>query len=478
MNRRLATGTMYLAASSIIFMLSGYLTNIFLGRHLGPATYGIYGVLTALMTALNIMQVSGIPQAVSKFAAENEKDADSVLASGLRIQLLLTTTIGLLLLLVAPFVATVFNNQSFIGYTRAIALVFPLYGIFALYTGYYNGLHLFKKQAAMNSIYSLSKLFLVIVLAIEFGLYGAIAGFILSPLISLLYGFKFPRADSLFPLKKLALYSIPLIGYAFLATLQLSIDLFTLKAIIPDENTAGYYTAAQSIALIPYLSMSAIGQVLFPSISKFISTGEFNLARETISRSLRYLCFLVIPIAALMAATAPSLIKLLYGEQYIEAVTPLRILLVGYVLLTFFATFANILNGAGRANLSMKLAALSVTIGFITCILLIPDMGTKGAALGTTLGSCIGAGLSAVATYRIFRFKVSFISMLRITTGSALVFLCGWLITIPTILLPLTYIVLGIIYIILLHLIGEINAEDRNHFKKILPTWLPITRWL
>jgi O-antigen/teichoic acid export membrane protein len=82
-------GAIYLTASTLTFMVSGYLTNVWLGRYLGPKTYGVYGVLISLMTALNVMQIYGVPQAVSKFVAEKPKKAHSILNSGLKIQLVL-----------------------------------------------------------------------------------------------------------------------------------------------------------------------------------------------------------------------------------------------------------------------------------------------------------------------------------------------------------------------------------------------------
>ena len=37
------------AFSSLVFMISGYLINLWLGKQLGPASYGIYGVIISLI---------------------------------------------------------------------------------------------------------------------------------------------------------------------------------------------------------------------------------------------------------------------------------------------------------------------------------------------------------------------------------------------------------------------------------------------
>ncbi len=83
---------MYLFLAQLVFMICGYIINVWLGRHLGPEVYGIYGILTLLMTTMNIMQVSGVPQAVSKFVAEDDNKADSILKTAFIIQLVITAT--------------------------------------------------------------------------------------------------------------------------------------------------------------------------------------------------------------------------------------------------------------------------------------------------------------------------------------------------------------------------------------------------
>jgi O-antigen/teichoic acid export membrane protein len=474
---KLGRGAAWITLSGIVFMLSGYAINIFLGRRLGPELYGIYGVLVSIMNSMNVMQITGIPQSVSKFTSENENEADSILASGLHIQLYLTFLIGVVFFSSAHIIASVFNDERFVGYTRAFALIFPLYGIFALYTGFYNGLHRFKKQALMNSIYSVSKLVLVIGLAFYFGLYGVIVGFIISPLIALLFGFKLPKTTNLFSRRVLIIYSLPLIGFAVLATLQLSIDLFSLKAIVADSKIAGYYTAAQSIALIIYYGMSAIGQVLFPSISKFTGSGNIKEASRIISKSLRYLLIILLPVASIMIATASDLVEVLFGKKYLPAVAPLQILLLSYVLLTIFSTLANVLNSSRHARSSVLAAGTGLVVTLILCLFLIPNMGMKGAAIASLIGALISASIATIKIYKTFHFQFSFISVLRISIGSAVILAMGSLIQPPLLMLPLFYVFLWSLYVAVIYMFSELTLEDRSHIKNLFPSWF-LTRWL
>jgi O-antigen/teichoic acid export membrane protein len=471
-------GAFYLSTATIVFMLSGYLINIILGRFLGPELYGVYGVIISLMTALNIVQLSGPPQAVSKFIAEKKTSAENILASGLQVQLITTIIIALMFFILAPLISNLFNDSNFTGYCRAAALIFPFYGLFALFSGYYNGLHKFKFQAYMYVLYSLSKLLLVVILTIKFGIYGAIAGFVIAPIISLILGLRRPHTKRVTYKKKIILYSMPLIGVAIFTTLQLSIDLFSLKAIVSSTAVVGYYVVSQNIALIPYMAMNAIGQVLFPSVSKFLGAGQIDDVRNIIGQSLRYLLIFLLPMTAALYATAPSLIHLLFGIKYMPAVVPLRILLVSYVLLAIFSMLANVLNGAGEAQSTMRIAAAGLLTCFFGCIMLIPHLGANGAAFGALIGASISSSLSSITTYKIFRFNFSYKSLMNALLGSIIILTIAMLMPFPIALLPLEYILLAIAYLLTLHTMGEITLEDKTHIKNLLPAWLPLNRWL
>lgn len=64
-------GTIYLMFAQAAFVASGYAIHIGLARLLGPWDYGIYAVVISLMTMVNLILTTGIPQAVSKYVAHD-----------------------------------------------------------------------------------------------------------------------------------------------------------------------------------------------------------------------------------------------------------------------------------------------------------------------------------------------------------------------------------------------------------------------
>jgi len=71
-------GTIYLMAAQAAFVASGYAIHVGLARLLGPSDYGIYAVVISLMTMVNLILTTGIPQAVSKYVAHDDGSAEEI----------------------------------------------------------------------------------------------------------------------------------------------------------------------------------------------------------------------------------------------------------------------------------------------------------------------------------------------------------------------------------------------------------------
>jgi O-antigen/teichoic acid export membrane protein len=476
---KVAKGAVYLSFSAFLFMLSGYIANIWLGRHFGPQVYGQYGVIIALISLINIMQTSGLPQALAKFTAEKPIDKDGILRSALIIQITSTVTIAGLFALAAPLIARLLKDASLVPYLRLSALVFPLYGIYSIFVGYYNGLHKFRRQAELNGIYAIAKAFGIIFLTILFKLYGAIAAFVIAPIITLAFGFHKPESTKQFPKKKLVIFSLPIIIFSFATTLFLSLDLLFMKSLLSsDKLAAGYYIAAQNIALVIYFCMSAASSVILPMISSNIAQGLNEKASKLINQSLRYMLIVLAPVAALMAATSSQLINVVYSSKYNNGAPALKILLVAYVLLAVFVLFSNVLNGAGKPYAPVKAAVPGLIVSALLCALLIPRNGLVGAAISTTVGAGMSLFLCGLYVWHTFNIRYPFLSIIKILTLSVVLYIVAKSMNVSSLKLPIVYIILGIAYFFALILTKEITLEDRTQIRNILPNWVPFFRWL
>lgn len=70
--------TIYLMFSQAAFIASGYAIYIGLARLRGPSEYDIYAVIISLMTMVNLIFATGIPQAVSKYVAHEGGSTENI----------------------------------------------------------------------------------------------------------------------------------------------------------------------------------------------------------------------------------------------------------------------------------------------------------------------------------------------------------------------------------------------------------------
>ncbi len=465
-----AKGAFYLSISSIFILISGYASNIWLGRNLGPEAYGIYGVVISLTVFVNTLQISGITQAASKFVSEGKSDPNSILKTALLLQTVLTLVLTSIFFVFAEFIASLLGDLSLVPFIKLSSFIFPLYGFYALFSDYYNGLHYFREQAIMNILYSLFKAIAIIVLAYLFHIQGAIIGFIIAPFIALVIGFRVPTTKSnMFPPMRLIKYALPLVGFALLLMTLQSMDLFLIKVLSSKSEDPGFYTANQNIARIPFFALNAFSVVIFPSISMNESMKLHEQSRKLIHSSLRMIMLVLIPITFLISATSGQILELLFSKLYLPAASSLSILIFATAFLTLLFVMSNILNGAGEVKKSFWTVAFGVIITILLCFFMIPKYGLIGAALSTTVGSLVAMTLATCFVYRIFHALVSIMSITKIAFASLIVSLISYFMKLPLILMPFEYLFLFGIYLLLLKFMGEISVNDWSQVKLFLP---------
>src|SRR5687768_10947052 len=91
-------GVLLIAFAKFYFMFSGLVLQVRLPAILSRAAYGAYGAVTAWVSPLNNVMVTGSIQAVSRFTAQRPEHARLVQAAGLRMHLYIGLPIAVLFL--------------------------------------------------------------------------------------------------------------------------------------------------------------------------------------------------------------------------------------------------------------------------------------------------------------------------------------------------------------------------------------------
>ena len=465
-------GMIYNLIARFAFLFGGYVLHIALARILGPIAYGVMGVVLPLVTIARVLVMDGPRQAISKFTAENEDLAGVIRAAALRLEGLLSLGVLVTMLAGAGPLATLLRDPNLAPYIRLVAPMVPFTALMSVYLASLNGLHAFGQQAVATVVYSLGRVALGVVGGWFWGLPGALLGLVLSPLLALATAhilLPANRRGGHFPARRIIHFSIPMIVFAVGDALLMYLDLLFVKAIVSEGTRVGYYTAAATVAQIPYYVLLALADTLLPVTARLLEQGQPERARHTIATGLRYGLMLLVPAATLIATTARPLMAVIYGHAYIPAGPPLAVLIWGQTFYAFSTVLTALLIAEGKPGRAMVLAISLLPISAGLNILLVPRYGLLGAASSTTIATLVGFLASLLLVWRDFGAILYGRPLLAIGGAAGLSgALALWWRPQGALLFP-AYLALWAVDILLLWFLGGLDSEDWRRLGALAP---------
>lgn len=479
----MGVGTVYLILAGVATLGANFFLHIFLAHKLNPELYGIFGILISVYMILGTFLSTGMTSTVSRFIAERKFSYSTITSSSLKLQLSLSLIFTIIYLLFVEKISWLLGDLKLTVYLILMGLIIIPFTLLSLYwTGYLNGLRLFKKQALISIIHVTLKAFFVSVFVLlGFELYGFLLGLILSIIIPLVMVIFFLRkskekiapfsAEKLEPqncFKELFYFSLPLIASSLIFSLLRNINLLLVKSLLKDNFQVAIYTAANTFASIPILIFASLFFTLIPSISIAISEQNFSLARKYVSGSFRYLLLLLLPIVALVVPTSTQLVTLFYPSEYSSAGTILNILIVSSVFLIIMTSFMGVIIGLGKPKVELFIGMIALVLLFSLNLIFTPNLGLVGAAFSLLVTMFFLVLISGVYVYTKLSFTLPLNSLLNLIFASAFVLFLGLIWKSSGFWLLVQYGVLMVIYLLILFLFKEFNHEDFDFIKRIL----------
>lgn len=111
-----------------------------------------------------------------------------------------------------------------------------------------------------------------------------------------------------------------------------------------------------------------------------------------------------VTIGAIIIIFAPLIVKILWGEQYMDSVPCMRILSVSFIVLsTFRVTSTNILLGLKRAGYTLIVSIVTGVSNIILDVILTVKFGSIGAAYATLIVTILAAAMSFPFVIHVIR---------------------------------------------------------------------------
>ncbi len=497
--------SLLLTLAELFFNLSGYITHAILGRTLGPAEYGRYGLVITVATMIVTLIGRGVPVAMSKYLSEvysrKPKELKHIKKVSAEVQFVLVFFLTLFYYLAAPFLADILNDFSLTPLFRLSTLIIPAFAAASFYVYFFTGVHKFKLQAYLKFFRGLSKIVLIVGLAYFFRTKGAILGhalapfsvFVLALLIDQGFILKSKRKGSddriktnsdskrenleasgeKFAYKKLSRRALlnfawPITLFMIFYEIMITIDLYMVKGLLESDRLTGFYNASLTVGRLPFYAFYFLTIILLPKVSEIKARRDNRQMQKTLQSAMRFLFILIIPSVSLLAIFSRPTLELFYGQKYLMATPLLQVLAIGLGFLTVFYILAFVLNGAGKNKLPMWIALVGMIVNSGLNYVLINKLGVLGAALATSLTSLLIMVLAVVLTEKYVASFLNVISLLKYALATVVISLIAYHLPQGKIIFIFEFAVLLAIYFAILRILGEVTDEDLNYLR---PFW-------
>lgn len=377
-----------------------------LARILAPRDFGLFGIVTLVLSLLEILTETGI----NIVLVQEKKDIEKYINSAWVVSILRGILIALLILVTAPLISSFFRSP------QSQSLLF-LISVVPFIRGFINpSIVKFQKELKFNMefIYNFSNFltfsaFSIIFVLVTQNVIGLIFGLIISALIETMVSHIIisPRPRLEFNTE----YLSRVIHRGKWVTLSGILDyLFTeLDDIIVGRfmNTVslGIYQVAYKISTLPISEVTQVfGKVTFPIYVK-ISSQNIDSLKRAFFRTTLVISLIVLPFGAILFFFPREIVLIVLGEKWLSAAEVLRILAFFGVLKAISTIPFAIFLAVGKQKY-VAYSNLIATMGLaLTVIPLVSMYGLVGAAFSAILGTVVSLPVVIFFTLRIFKQK-------------------------------------------------------------------------
>jgi len=381
-------------ASLIVVLILHFFQNPIMARYLGPDGLGLFSMAIVIVGIFEPIALFGIPDALVKYVAEYKERKEKIysLVSSAFITILIIGIIASLALFAfSNTIASIFNMPLLSLLLKIYALVFPFSLMHGIIIGFFNGSRRMKYFAFIRILQaSLALVFILALLMIGLGVEGAMLGTVSAIIVTIFGGMVFMKKFVRFTVwdykkntKMLASFGSRMVGANVIGQMYYYIDTLMVGYFLTSTEV-GYYAVAISLSRFFWLVPRAIAIVAYPAISEYWANNNIQAIKKLVDKSTKYSACLLAFAGLLVIFFAKAIIAFLFTPEFLPAVLPLTILVIGTVTSGIVRSIGGIFASVGKPGLVLKISAIGAVGDVLLNATLIPTYGIIGAATATT----------------------------------------------------------------------------------------------
>lgn len=374
--------------AKLVTLVVGFIGSIVLARALGPAAYGGFYALLAIVEIVD-RPVRGWGEAGKKRFSESGAPRNEIFTA------LIVVLVVFLLLIAAAAVALGDLLRSYAEIEAAVTMFILLVISTTLYVTIRNVVEgrgltgiSYWTNATRNAL--TVPLQILLILGLGLGAVGMAYGYALGTLLvvplTLYYArssFEVPSRQTLRSLWSYAKYSVP---SGFLGKVYSRFDILLIGAVI-GPVAVSYFELAFRVSMPATYVSAAAASVLMAKVSYSSSKG--SSVHNEVTEVLSYSSLLAMPIFFGALAIGDELIIVLYGISYAEAGTFLVVLCAYRLLKSQINPLEKTVYGVDMPKYNLYLSGLVLFINMTLGVFLIFEIGAIGVVFSTVVAEVI-----------------------------------------------------------------------------------------
>ncbi len=468
-----------------------YLFSIMMARWLGPQMLGIYSLGNAITRIGEIFGIMGLDNGVLRYVSREKEKNDKVnnsIYSSIKMGFISSLLIGLLIYFCSDWIVlTLLNEDKFLSTViKVYALTLPFTVTTLIASFATQGFKILKYKVFVNQIINPFTLLLTMILSyLFFGpniailaptVVSAVIGFFL--ILYYLKNFVDININKVFNAKfdnEILKFSLPLMFVSAIGIIMHWTDIIML-GVLDNAYSVGLYHPVERTAGLIRMILFAFASIFAPLFSQYFHEKNQTKMLEVFQLSTKWILLTSLPLFIFLILFSNTIL-MLFGSEFGNNALALPILTVGIMIQAVFGLGSPSLTMSGFQKYNLINALVALFTNIFLNIMLIPQFGIAGAAMGTTIALFLISLLRFVENYYLLGLNLLTTKLFKpilagLSTGMIVYFVkpymfeSGYFDYHSSILHLIIYLLLGALFILLVYTIliwiFRLDDEDKD----------------
>jgi O-antigen/teichoic acid export membrane protein len=377
--------------------------TVFLVRQLGPAGYGTLSLAMGVTGLLIRPAAGGSSQAAARYVAERRGDIPAiagVLGMAGRFRLVSATLIAVALFALAQPISDLYRVPEMTWPLRALAVAFfgqsvTLFwrDVFVALRRTSSGFALILSESAME--FTATVTLVLVGGGVTAAAFGRTIGYLFGAFVGVILLTRVLGRSPLFGTGRSAVGRREFAGYAgAMVVITSAVSAFgqlnvLLIGAFLTTSSVGIYSAALRLITVLRYPGQALAQGIAPRLARHPDEPP-NV--RALSTGLGYMISFQAGVAAVLLVWAEPIVELVLGPEFLESAEVLRALTPLILLVGLSTLLSSALNYAGEGRRRMPVAIATFFVTAASGVILIPEIGILGAAVGSDVAYALYVG--------------------------------------------------------------------------------------